>query len=634
MAQNFLYNNDEVYLEQDWFYLGADSDAGTAVLRQLPPSTALKDVKDGEYLIERRAAWRIRLLDSTNGGSGLSLAQQQMERLLFRAKMQLKQSKKMRAGQTKAYAPDLRGGSGFSSQLRSKIAASTAECDQRHMERQDRRLDRLAAHLTAKAETMNRRSTFEDADGDFAFPSDFCLRDASDPNSARSQGPSGGAQRAVGQAAPSRAEYSPAKPRVPAAAEVTASPERGAHVCALCQSSTIAYNLCSQTESVMHAITSENELATSERLHSQRSELKSGGAGGAVQSTSQSLPVGAAGDITVESSHSSGSYATEAESTSGSLPPALSSRRKSRVRDAAPAVVAPSAPQQQQQLRHLDERERILRLFSLQDAHMLDLIRFKERTAQEALVAEEHARMGLSPAASHFRDRFKHVGLLAHAHRESIVEPHGIGGHFHKLHAELQSSSGGHQLDAHVERLAQELGSPAVELDKRTYPVEFPVGEGIDAYGNPVDRDAPDPVARLHVFPTADELELIAPVDTKAVMELYSQNRAAVAEMLDGFTELCETQMVPNLRRAVERGNRGSLVEILEFTARAAEFVSARRLQVRVAWLLHEIAGSDVGAFDAFRGSFDALLAEVDGTLAFIRFYREKGTSKRKKERA
>ncbi|KAJ0391524.1 hypothetical protein ATCC90586_011711 [Pythium insidiosum] len=112
-SDNFVYNNDEIYLEQDWFYLGADSDAGVAVLLQQPPASVLRDVKGGEYVIERRAAWRIRLLDSSNASTGLSLAQQQMERLLLRAKNQLKQSRKMRAGQVRSYGAELQSGVKF-----------------------------------------------------------------------------------------------------------------------------------------------------------------------------------------------------------------------------------------------------------------------------------------------------------------------------------------------------------------------------------------------------------------------------------------------------------------------------------------------------------------------------------------
>lgn len=656
-----MYNNDEIYLEQDWFYLGADSDAGVAVLRQLPPSSSLKDVKDGEYLIERRAAWRIRLLDSTNGGSGLSLAQQQMERLLFRAKMQLKQSKKMRAGQTKSYAPDLNGGSGFTSQLRSKIAVSTRECDERHMERQDRRLDRLAGHLASKAEAMNRNFV-ADEDDDIEFPTDF-----------NSQQP---VEDVLNPGMQAIAALKPAivKPESPTkmhhgqnAATINANElsSSESHVCALCQSSTIGYNLCSQIHSVMHTIKSESELETTNRLNSQRSALKSssGSTSNYSKSSGRSSQNNSSSSSGTNATESSGSR-TGAEVSSaspgdgeaasrvstlvrtnsigdpeasssgggvngGSSPVMLSSRRKSRMRDTMGVL---SIQQQQQQ--QTQERDRILKLFAVQDIHMLDIIKFKERTAHEAIVAEEHARMGLSPVATHFRDRFKHVGLLAQSHMASN-EQHGIGGHFQKLHAELFSNSshpsGGRKPYSRVEQLAQELGQVTFTFDERSCPIEYP-GEGFDVFGHPIDQEAPDPVQRTRLFPSEHEMELVAPIDTKVVMDMYSQNRAAVGEMLDGFVELCETQMAPNLHRAMETHNRGSLVEILDFTARASEFVCARRIQIQAAKLIHEIAESDVGDFAAFETTFDAVMKEFETTTAFIRFYREKSSNAKKRK--
>ncbi|RHY26017.1 hypothetical protein DYB32_007936 [Aphanomyces invadans] len=96
---DYVYNNHEIFLEQDWFYLGAGTDpmtkAPVAVLRELPPP---KNHKPGDYIVERRTAWKVRLVDSSNGGLGLSLVQQQMERLLFKAKTQLKASERMRDG--------------------------------------------------------------------------------------------------------------------------------------------------------------------------------------------------------------------------------------------------------------------------------------------------------------------------------------------------------------------------------------------------------------------------------------------------------------------------------------------------------------------------------------------------------
>ncbi|GLD96561.1 hypothetical protein PINS_up005244 [Pythium insidiosum] len=171
-SDNFVYNNDEIYLEQDWFYLGADSDAGVAVLRQLPPASALRDIKSGEYVIERRAAWRIRLLDSSNGSTGLSLAQQQMERLLLRAKNQLKQSRKMRAGQVRSYGADLQSGVTFVPQLRTQLAAATRQCDARYLQDQERRLAQLPTHLTVKADAMNDVLSDDPA---LMMPTDFDL---------------------------------------------------------------------------------------------------------------------------------------------------------------------------------------------------------------------------------------------------------------------------------------------------------------------------------------------------------------------------------------------------------------------------------------------------------------------------
>lgn len=645
VEQNFVYNNDEIYLEQDWFYLGADSDAGIAVLRQLPPSSSLKDVKDGDYVIERRAAWRIRLLDSTNGGSGLSLAQQQMERLLFRAKMQLKQSKKMRAGQTKTYASDLQGGSGFTSQLRSKIAESTRECDERHMERQDRRLDRLAGHFSGKAESMNR--ALPESDGDMEFPTDFNSQ-AVEANSEQSTHPSP-SQKAVmkGENLSKSQTDNNGSHRVPTFStfdEPYESDKHG-HVCALCQSSTIGYNLCSQIHSVMHAIESESESEANGRLVSQRCALQSasGTSNGKSKSQSPQSSTRSSLDTAGSSAEADGSCAVPGNDAGNNCFPGTSvssgnaledsngaasgfalgyssSRKQSRIRDV-------STVQQQQN----QERDRILRLFAVQDEHMLDVIKFKERTVQEALVAKEHARMGLSPLATHFRDRFKHVGLLAQAH---MGDYHGIGGHFQKIHDELFSNEthrGGRKPYSQVEQLAQEQGVADFTFDPRTCPIEYP-GEGFDVFGNPIDQEAPDPVQRIRLFPSEHEMELIAPVDTKAMMEVYLQNRAAVSEMLDGYVELCETQMIPNLHRAMENYDRGSLVEMLEFTARASEFVCARRIQIQVAKLMHEISDSEVGDFDAFEATFETMMKEFDGTIAFIRFYQKNLTAKKKRK--
>ncbi|RHY50518.1 hypothetical protein DYB38_003317 [Aphanomyces astaci] len=135
LTQGYVYNNHEIYLEQDWFYLGADSDPLTrghvAVLRQLPPP---KNHKPGEYIIERRTAWKVRLVDSSNGGLGLSLVQQQMERLLFKAKTQLKASERMRDGsESRCYGNGLQGGQNFPRQMRQHIQTITTTSDQAYI---------------------------------------------------------------------------------------------------------------------------------------------------------------------------------------------------------------------------------------------------------------------------------------------------------------------------------------------------------------------------------------------------------------------------------------------------------------------------------------------------------------------
>ncbi|OQR87258.1 hypothetical protein THRCLA_10479, partial [Thraustotheca clavata] len=153
----FVYNNDEIYLEQDWFYLGAETDSvangQSAVLRQLPP---VKATKVGEYVIERRAAWKVRLVDSSKGGLGLTLVQQQMERLLFKAKTQLKSSERMRNGQLRQYEDDLNGGQGFAKQLRRHIQHVTSECDEAYFAQQNDRLRNLDQYFEQKTNEMDK----------------------------------------------------------------------------------------------------------------------------------------------------------------------------------------------------------------------------------------------------------------------------------------------------------------------------------------------------------------------------------------------------------------------------------------------------------------------------------------------
>ncbi|ETV87455.1 hypothetical protein, variant 2 [Aphanomyces astaci] len=152
----YVYNNHEIYLEQDWFYLGADSDPLTrghvAVLRQLPPP---KNHKPGEYIIERRTAWKVRLVDSSNGGLGLSLVQQQMERLLFKAKTQLKASERMRDGESRCYGNGLQGGQNFPRQMRQHIQTITTTSDQAYIGLQHDRVSNLNAYFETKMAAMD-----------------------------------------------------------------------------------------------------------------------------------------------------------------------------------------------------------------------------------------------------------------------------------------------------------------------------------------------------------------------------------------------------------------------------------------------------------------------------------------------
>lgn len=233
--------------------------------------------------------------------------------------------------------------------------------------------------------------------------------------------------------------------------------------------------------------------------------------------------------------------------------------------------------------------------------------------------------------AAQFRDRFKHVGLLAQAHHLRTHEPqHGIGGHFQRPHAELSA-------EAAQARKRNEPGNEEtttqLELDMSTCPFNYPP-EGYDVYGHKIDSDAEDDAAtHTRLFPTVDELDLLPPIETKKILDLYSQNWSAVLDMLEGFVELVDTHVVPSLHASMASLSRGALVELLDFTARASEFVCAVRVQVRVAQLLHAISASGTGDFEGFAPELDLLLEELDGTSAFIKFFRERNAHVKRKKR-
>lgn len=618
-----MYNNDEIYLEQDWFYLGADSDAGVAVLRQLPPSSALKDVKKGEYVIERRAAWRIRLLDSSNGSSGLSLAQQQMEKLLLRAKTQLKQSKKMRTGHGISYGPGLNGGSGFSKQLRRQVASSTRECNGKYRDRQEKRLERLELHFAARAEGLKEPFALRGKTS-----TELIQQQSAIGRNATASSPKQLTQK-IASEIDRRREMAVAVPSASPSAAESAELE---DVCTLCRSATIGFNLCWQFHRVMAAV--EGECAAAEatatgRQLSQRSMLKSSGGkrGGASDVDSTQGPILNDATSTLEGT-------AAAETDDDPVDPDSPTMRKS-----VAGSSFSTSQQQQQQLKQQKEREqsRIFELFAQQDAKMMEIIEFKQKEALDAVAAEEQARVGLSPVATHFRDRFKHVGLLAQSHQQdAYADNSGIGGHFHRLREQLQLTAPSTPLSQTSQTCVQittphvlqhialfgapEYPDPTTQL--RTCPLEFPP-EGFDVYGRAIDLDAADPVQTRRLFPNEQEMDLLPPVDTKAALELYLQNRSAMGDMLDGFVDLVESQMLPSLQSAMDARNRTSLVELLDFAARAAEFVCARRVQVQIARLLHAMAESEVGDFESFAGVFETLLGEFQGTAAFIRFFRD-----------
>lgn len=244
--------------------------------------------------------------------------------------------------------------------------------------------------------------------------------------------------------------------------------------------------------------------------------------------------------------------------------------------------------------------------------------------------------------AAHFRDRFKHVGLIMQMHKQNQQVPQdGISGHFQKLHADLYSANSKNRPT-----------SRSIEADEEDYDSDY---DSMDDYDDPdsalnTPMTPPEPlqvtiephsgrkqsdegVSTPHVeriFPTPEELEQLTPVDTKAALTLYVQNRTAMGEMLDGYAELVDTQMVPTLKNSLSTRNRGAIVEALDFVARASEFVCARRVQVFVAKLLHAVSESDVGDFTSFQKEFDELVIELQGAVNFIRFFLQTRAARRK----
>ncbi|KAE8883056.1 hypothetical protein PF005_g14805 [Phytophthora fragariae] len=646
---NFVYNNDEVYLEQDWFYLGADSDAGMAVLRQLPPAVAGKDIKPGDYVVERRGAWKLRLLDSSSGGAGLSLAQQQMERLLLRAKAQLKQSQRMRAGQTKVYGPNLRGGTGFTAQLRAQVAASTRQTESRYTERQELRLKRIDRHMREKARSMNVGIRFEDTlDIDGGTGRSGMLESSRRTSIRRDSALVGeGRKRSLLRSssveiiATSRRQSLAGSDKSGASKETTdgrmsssrstSSLPEPTTSCGLCHSSSIGYNLCCQFRDVMRMLEQERLLDTT----ASGADTQQEGAFAAQNyGESASLP----GSRRTARSRATRSAGVEnGVAGASAIPPQdAASSRDSTIHGGVESGrgSTPSAALL---------NERVLQLFAKEDAAMVDIIKYKEKEAYRALYAETQARVGLSPVAAHFRDRFKHVGLIMQMHKQhQQAQQDGISGHFQKLHADLYSANSknrptGRSANADEDDYDSDYDSNDDYDDDLDGVVDAPVQppESLQVSTDPQSgrKQSEESVAAPdmdRIFPTSEELEQLTPVDTKSALALYVQNRTAMGEMLDGYAELVDTQMIPTLKNSLSTRNRGALVEALDFVARASEFVCARRVQVSVAKLLHAVSESDVGDFSSFQKEFDKLVIELQGAVNFIRFFLQTRATRRK----
>ncbi|GMF13306.1 unnamed protein product [Phytophthora lilii] len=639
-----------------------------AVLRQLPPAVAGKDIKPGEYVVERRGAWKLRLLDSSSGSAGLSLAQQQMERLLLRAKAQLKQSQRMRAGQTKIYGPNLRGGTGFTAQLRAQVAASTRQTESHYADHQEWRRKGNDRYLSDKARrtsmalglegqvSLTRRGSSRPNSG--ASMSGKSARLDSNANTAeKHETPQrksslrrsssvdriGTSRRRSSISLPipekddGQKETNDSKKTSSRSAASLAEPSANGSSCALCHSSSIGYNLCCQFRDVIKMLEQERLMDATEsgrNTYTSQSYTESVSMPGTRRTARSRAGRSARPENIVSPSSPQQDGLTSRDATFQGGGESMADRGSTPF--TSPSVVIDPQPL----------NERVLQLFAKEDAAMVGIIKYKEKEVYRALYGENQARVGLAHVAAHFRDRFKHVGLFMQMHRQhQQAQQDGIGGHYQKLHADLYSANSknrkpGNSADGDEYDYDSEYDSDddyddsdssarnQLEPAQSRQTVQSPSAQTVDSKQQSVDSVTADYPERL--FPTPEELELLTPIDTKAALALYVQNRTAMAEMLDGYAELATTQMVPTLQNSLSTRNRGALVETLDFVARASEFVCARRVQVFVAKLLHAVAESDIGDFTSFQKEFDELLVEMQGAVNFIRFFLQTKASRRK----
>ena len=134
----YVCNTDEIYLEQDFYYLSAGSRGEECNVRQLPADFRRKKiVEDGEYNVDRRGVFKIKLADTNPHMSGLSVSDKSVEMLEARAKKSLQSSEKMRTGD-KEYAvintengepKPLRGGVDFSKDIRLQLKSQVEAMD-------------------------------------------------------------------------------------------------------------------------------------------------------------------------------------------------------------------------------------------------------------------------------------------------------------------------------------------------------------------------------------------------------------------------------------------------------------------------------------------------------------------------
>ena len=182
-----LNNLDNIYLEQDWFYLSQDpDDVNKTCLRQLPgtnrdgaeiakDSAKKKGKKKGSPppslltkagkrrdppmpgdVVERRGLWKIRVVGVNNsapgkGGKGGTSRQDAIERTLYKARKQLKRSSRMREGKNRTYQNGtLKGGQDFSREIRNQQRNTDLEVDDRYLSHEEDKMHQLADYFEAR----------------------------------------------------------------------------------------------------------------------------------------------------------------------------------------------------------------------------------------------------------------------------------------------------------------------------------------------------------------------------------------------------------------------------------------------------------------------------------------------------